>query len=216
MSRATTVYVIRHGQSEWNNQSRICGQADPGLTAKGLAQSEALARALAGERLHAIYVSALWRAVQTATPCARAQGLVLQSLPALNEIHMGALQGRYRDARDAEAACEFQRWREDMWNYRVPGGESFAELAERAGAALRDILRWHEGGSVLIVAHRGTNRVLLGNLLQLPRADWPALRPSSKLLQRIVLRDARLHEHTELELKWRAQPHYQQQASAHV
>ena len=127
----TLAYLARHGQSEWNNQSRVTGQADIGLSDKGRQQGEALAQCLKGEALDAIYARALRRTIDTAQPTATAQGLAIASLPALNEIHMGVLQGRLRLA-----------------NYAADRSMDYAatldpeHLAQRALAAMHEPLRY--------------------------------------------------------------------------
>lgn len=187
MSAATTLYLARHGQSEWNNQSRVTGQLDPALTAKGGLQSQALAQCLRGEVLNAIYSSTLGRTIETAAPTATLTGLPIVREAALSEIHMGVLQGRHRDARDPEAQALWARWQAEPWQLRVPGGERFDEFAQRVGAALRAILQRHAGQRVLVVGHGGTNRVLLATLLQWPRERWFELRPRNKFCYRIEL-----------------------------
>jgi broad specificity phosphatase PhoE len=183
----TTLYLARHGQSEWNNQGRVTGQLDPGLSAKGREQSVGLARCLQGQALDAIYSSALRRTVATAAPAAAASGLPITPVAALNEIHVGVLQGRFRDERDAEAQALWMQWKADLWGAGIPGGERFDEFALRVGAALQAILRRHEGQRVLIVGHSATNRVVLGTLLGWPRERWHELRPRNKYLYRLQL-----------------------------
>lgn len=183
----TTLYLARHGQSEWNNQGRVTGQLDPGLSATGHEQSQGLALCLQGEALDAIYSSALQRSVATAAPAAAASGLPVQPLVALNELHAGVVQGRFRDERDSEAQALWAQWKADPWGACIPGGERFDEFALRVGAALQAILRRHEGQRVLIVGHSATNRVLLGTLLRWPREHWIELRPRNKYLYRLEL-----------------------------
>jgi broad specificity phosphatase PhoE len=183
----TTLFIARHGQSEWNNQARITGQLNPGLSPKGQQQSAALAACLKGETLAAIYTSALQRTIDTAQPTADAHGLAVVSLPALNEIHLGVLQGRHRDERDAQAQALWAQWQADVWGFRVPGGERFDEFALRVEAALRTILQQHQGQRILIVGHRATNRVLLGTLLAWPRERWEELRLRNKYFYRVRL-----------------------------
>jgi broad specificity phosphatase PhoE len=183
----TTLYLARHGQSEWNNQSRITGQLNPDLSPKGRQQSLALADCLRLDRLSAIYTSQLQRSMDTAQPTAAAQRLPMTSLAALNEMHLGVLQGRYRDARDPDAQAMWARMQADLWGYQAPGAERFEDLAHRVSRALQDILRKHQGRSVLIVGHRGTNRVLLGTLLGWPKERWPELRLRNKFLYRLQL-----------------------------
>lgn len=207
MSELTTIYLARHAQSALNNQKRISGQLDAPLSAKGAAQARALVRLLADAPLAAIYTSALQRSVHTALPLAQTLGMAVTPLAALNEINMGVLQGRWRDARDAEAAALWRQWQSDMWNFRAPGGESFAQLQHRVARALEQIRAAHSGATALIVAHRGTNRVLLGTLLQLPEEQWPGLKPSNKIVHRITLRDDRAVEHIELALRTKESEH---------
>jgi broad specificity phosphatase PhoE len=183
----TTLYLARHGQSEWNNQGRVTGQLDPGLSEKGREQSEGLAHCLQDAALDAIYSSALRRALATAEPTAAASGLPVMPLAALNEIHAGDLQGRFRDERDTEAQALWAQWKADPWGAGLPGGERFDDFALRVGAALQAILHRHEGQRVLVVGHSATNRVLLGTLLGWPRERWSELRPRNKYLYRLQL-----------------------------
>jgi broad specificity phosphatase PhoE len=185
----TTVYLARHGQSEWNNQSRVTGQLNPGLSPKGQQQSEALARCLGEHELAAIYASALQRTIDTAQPTASAKQLPIVSLAALNEINLGVLQGRHRDQRDPEAQAMWAQWQADVWGHRVPGAETFDELALRAGQALQDLLQRHRGQSILIVGHRATNRVLLGTLLDWPKERWTEISLRNKFFYRVRLID---------------------------
>lgn len=186
-SAVTTLYLARHGQSEWNNQSRVTGQLNPGLSPKGLQQSEALAACLRDEDLAAIYTSVLQRTIDTAQPTADAKRLPIASLAALNEIHLGVLQGRYRDGRDPEAQAMWAQWQADLWGCQVPGAERFDDLVLRASQALQEILQRHRGHSILIVGHRGTNRVLIGKLLGWPPERWTELRLRNKYFYRIRL-----------------------------
>jgi broad specificity phosphatase PhoE len=183
----TTLYIARHGQSEWNNQSRVTGQLNPGLSPKGRQQSEALAQCLHDEELAAIYTSDLQRSINTAQPTASAKQLPITSLPALNEMNLGVLQGRFRDERDPDAQAMWAQVHADMWGYQVPGAENYQDLMHRVGDALRDILQQHRGRRILIVGHRNTNRVLMGKLLDWPRERWPELRLRNKFFYRIRL-----------------------------
>ena len=183
----TTLYLARHGQSEWNNQSRVTGQLNPGLSLKGLQQSEAVAQCLHDEDLAAIYTSVLQRTIHTALPTASAKKLLINSLPALNEMNLGVLQGRFRDERDPQAQAMWAQVHADMWGYQVPGAESYHDLMHRVADALQDILQKHRGRRILIVGHRNTNRVLMGKLLDWPRERWPELRLRNKFFYRIRL-----------------------------
>ncbi len=183
----TTLYLARHGQSEWNNQSKVSGQLNPGLSPKGQQQSIDLAHCLDGQELTAIYASSLQRTIDTAQPTATAKNLPVVSLAALNEIDLGVLQGRYRDERDPEAQAMWTQWQADIWGFRVPGAETFDEFTQRAAHALQELLQRHRGQRILIVGHRATNRVLLGTLLNWPRERWVDIRLRNKFFYCIRL-----------------------------
>lgn len=187
----TTLYIARHGQSEANRERRITGHLDAGLSPTGREQAAMLARCLAAEAgvppIAAIYTSTLQRTVATAQPVAAALGLAPAALDALRELHPGVLQGRHRDERDPEAQALWAAWKSGPTSGRLPGGESFDDLVERVTPVLDSFLERHRGEGVLVVGHRGTNRVLLGQLLGLPRAEWTEINQSNKAVVRIRL-----------------------------
>jgi broad specificity phosphatase PhoE len=183
----TTLWLARHGQSEWNHSGRVTGRLDPALSAKGHEQATALAECLRDDGLDAIYVSGLRRTEQTAAPAAQATGAPVRRIVALDEIGMGELEGRWRDERDPAAQALWAQWKAQPWLFTVPGGEPFADFAGRVQAALRAILRQHEGRRVLIVGHGATNRVLLGTLLEWPCERWSEIRPRNKLVYQLRL-----------------------------
>lgn len=187
----TLLYIARHGQSETNSERRITGQLDPGLSPAGREQAAMLARCLAGVAgdppIAAVYSSTLQRTVATAQPAAAALGLAPVALDALREIHSGVLQGRHRDERDPEAQALWTAWKSGPPSGRLPGGESFDDLVARVAPVLAMVLERHCGQGVLMVGHRGTNRVLLGQLLGLPRAEWTEINQSNKAVVRVRL-----------------------------
>ncbi len=184
--RPTTIYLVRHGESELNRDKRISGQLDSPLSREGMRESLALAEQFRGVRLTAIYTSALMRTIETAKPTAFAHRLTIYPRKTLNELHMGILQGRHRDDRDPEARSLWEERKKDKIHYRVPGGETFAELAERATRCLNEILAAEAGGTILIVGHRATNRALFGTLLNWPEEQWLNLNFRHKYLYEIT------------------------------
>lgn len=184
--RSTTVYLVRHGESQLNLEKCVSGQLDISLSPAGIRQGQRLADQLRNVTLTGIYTSALKRTIETARPTAEQHGLSIHSKAGLNELHMGVLQGRFRDARDPEASTIWQEHKKDKRHYRIPGGECFLDFAERVKVSLNDILAHEEGGVILIVGHRNVNRVLFGLLMQRPDADWPDLELKSRCVYQIV------------------------------
>jgi broad specificity phosphatase PhoE len=183
------VLIIRHGESEANKQKVVAGQLDPPLTALGRQQAEALARHLRQERLDAIVTSSLQRTVLTATPAAHDHGLRIDVRDALKEIHLGALQGRFRDERDPDALCMWKAREVNVPAFRPQGGETFLELERRVQACLRDLLADYAGKTFLVVGHRNTNRVILGALMRVSREESVAFKPKPTVLHAVTLGD---------------------------
>lgn len=160
-----TLYLLRHGESEWNAERRVTGRADPALAAAGWAQAERLATVLAPVPVAAIFTSTLRRSIDTASRLAAAHRLEVRALAALDEQGFGILEGRHRDARDPQAAELWARRQQADETYALPGGESFAALRARVTQAVAELLDSAARGPVVIVGHRHTNRALLCALL---------------------------------------------------
>ncbi len=168
------LYLVRHGQSLYNLERRIQGQADVALSPLGLRQGAAVAAALAKLPIDAVYSSPLRRAMETAEPVAAEHGLTIHTDDRLKEINAGVFQGLIWNEIEAQYPEAGRHWREQTPDYVIPGGESRNALAERGQAALEAIrAAGHE--QVVVVAHGG---VLAGGLKRLLRIP-PELSPFS-------------------------------------
>lgn len=159
-SGPVTIYIVRHGETDWNKQNRIQGNTDNPLNATGQRQAAAVAAQLAGVRFDRIYPSALTRAIQTAEVFAvRAP---IQPLALLNERSRGIYEGKVTSEVAKEFSPRFAALDDDM-----DGGESLASIAVRVGLATREIVAQNPGGTVMIVGHSGVNPLVIGELIGL-------------------------------------------------
>ena len=163
------IYIARHGETTWNEEGRIQGRSDPGLSSKGYAQSLALRHHLKDRPLSAIYTSTRQRSILTAEPLANHFGLPIQRQPELDEIAFGILEGKLLHHFDEELKSEWEKFKDDRFIYRIPGAENYADVANRVKPFVQRLLRVHEGGEVLIVGHRVVNRLLIGMIMEYPR-----------------------------------------------
>ena len=155
------LHLLRHGQTDASRANRFSGEMDPPLNATGLAMADAFAAKWGAEKWAAIYASPLLRAQQTAAPTAKRAGLEIQIEPGLKEIAYGEWDGRLESEVEAADHERFKTWSEHPgWN-SPPGGESGAQIAARALAAIQNIRARHADGNVLVVSHKATLRVLL-------------------------------------------------------
>ncbi len=171
LTTMTRVYLIRHGETDWNRDEICMGQMDIPLNERGRRQAERTAERLAPERLDVIYSSDLSRAVETAQIIARRQPHPPEIVRRrdLRELHYGHWQGyRFEDLRERfpEAFREDAPRHADPLRFRPEGGESVQQLYERAVRAFREILAGHPGGTVAIVAHGGPIRHIVEWVLQ--------------------------------------------------
>lgn len=157
----TTLYFVRHGESEANAGGRFAGQTDSPLTALGRQQAEAVAAALADVRFDRVVSSDLSRARDTATAIARRQGLDVEAIRELREIDMGEAAGK-----QFENARQHPDWTPDGF-LRWPGGESLEEALGRALAVLDHLVRESPGRTICIVGHGGVTRILVSQFLGL-------------------------------------------------
>ena len=193
--------LVRHAQPEWSRDQTA--RVDPGLTVLGREQADLTGRRLCDEHFDQVLVSTATRALETASPIVtHHQQSPRYERSWLHEIHM---PGAWEGTPQAEVVRIFSearlRPREAWWD-GVPGGESFrdfharvttglvAELAE-IGVEQDDDGLWHvPDGSprLLLIAHAGTNSVVLGRLLGLTPEPWEWERFASNHASLTVLR----------------------------
>jgi broad specificity phosphatase PhoE len=165
---ATWVYLIRHGEVVGATEGRFFGHTDVPLSATGVRQAEALAHALGPEPIEAVYASDLERARASAAPLARSRGLDPVLVPPLREVAMGRWENlTFREIREREPD-RLTTWLADPVRHPFPEGENLEDLRARIMPAVTGILARHAGRRVAIVAHGGSNRVILAEALGLP------------------------------------------------
>jgi broad specificity phosphatase PhoE len=160
-------YLIRHGESLYNAEGRIQGQAEVELSPLGLLQAAAIAEALADEAIDAIFASPLRRAWQTAEPIAARLGLSIHSDDRLKEIHAGIFQEHLWDEIEAKFPDAARLWREQLPDFVIPGGESRRALMER-GRAVFESMRETPFRRIAVISHGGLLAAALKALLQIP------------------------------------------------
>lgn len=149
-----SIYLIRHGQTDWNIEGRYQGQADPPLNKNGLKQAEDLYENLKDEHLNLVYTSPLIRAKQTALILTQQLKIPLKDDPRLMEIHQGKWQTKLRAEIEAAYPDVFKAWETNPWQVTPPGGENLSQVQDRVNAAIDEISRLHPDQKVGIVTHR--------------------------------------------------------------
>jgi broad specificity phosphatase PhoE len=159
MSAITTLYLVRHGESEANAAHVFAGQTDSPLTARGREQATVVAAALGPVHFDRIVSSTLSRTKDTAAMIAAGRGVAVETFADLNEIDLGDAAGKPFDevrglpGYDSEG---FTQW---------PGGESLDQVATRAMRVIDRLVAESPGTTICIVGHGGVTRILVSKFM---------------------------------------------------
>lgn len=152
VTRLRRLVLVRHGETDWNRESRFQGTLDAPLNDDGRRQAEALAERLRGSGAAALYASPLSRAAETARIVGAALGREPVAIPDLREIDVGVWGGlTYAEVR--------ARWGEDLERIAAGedvaygGGETAAAVQARVAAAMDALAEPHPGETVVVVSH---------------------------------------------------------------
>ena len=167
------IFLVRHGETEFNRAGRYQGQSDSPLTAKGIRQARRNGRALAslinGSADWRLVTSPLGRTLQTARLIGAEIGFDPSRIEVderIQEIGFGWWEGLDRQTIEAREVGALDARRRDPWTFTMDGGETMAAVARRAEAWLEE-----QDGNVIAVSHGVTGRIIRGLYLSLSRAQ---------------------------------------------
>ena len=164
----TTLYIVRHGETDNNYTHRFIGSTDHPLNERGMAQAACLRAPFAKLHLDAIYSSPRRRAYMTAEQIRGDRDMPIVCDDGLAEIHCGQWEGLNRAEIEA-------RWPGmiDLWQFRpdelhMPDGETFEQVQQRAVEAIVNIVRHERGKCVAVACHMLTIQLIMAKLLNIP------------------------------------------------
>lgn len=172
--RYTTLYIVRHGETEWNVKDILQGQTDSELTHVGEEQARKLARQLRNVHFDAIFSSDLLRARRTAEVVAVEQKLAVKTSQLLRERNWGRYDGLQAEIFRQESRDLLKKFnklsQEEQWKFKFAADiESYEEVFGRLASFLREVAVAYNGKTVLIVSHLDVLRVLLIHLGKRPK-----------------------------------------------
>ncbi len=165
-TEVTTLWLLRHAQSQWNHEGRWQGRADAPLSDLGREQAHRVGQRLRRYPIGHLLSSDAQRAAETAQIIGSYLGLAPTLHPGLRESDIGAWSG----LTSAEIKVRFP----DEWaamnaraDVRRGGGETYSELCARTLTAAREIVARHHGQTVLLVSHGAAIRAMISAALGL-------------------------------------------------
>ncbi|NIO03781.1 MAG: hypothetical protein GTN74_03970 [Proteobacteria bacterium] len=161
----TQIYLVRHGQTQWNREEIFRGTADIPLNEIGKKEAQLAAKALRGKTIRAVYSSPLARAKDTAEAIAGSHGLEVGIIEGLKDICFGDWQGVSHHTVRQRFPDLYLRWLKQPQTVTFPGGESLGELQARAAEAVKRVVSDHPEDTIVMVSHRVVNRALICGLV---------------------------------------------------
>lgn len=165
------IYLVRHGETDWNYTGKYQGSTNVPLNAKGLEQADKCAQALSSVKIDRIIASTLDRAVITAKKIQAKQPkeVPLKLDYRLQEVNFGDWEGLTYDEINAKWPGEIEVMYRKASQVKIQNGETFQQVQDRAWNALKDeIDDAGEDKTILVVCHGGTIRTIICKLLNLP------------------------------------------------
>jgi alpha-ribazole phosphatase len=160
--------LVRHAETEASARGRCYGSLDVGLSAVGRSQCAALAQAFESEPISSVVTSPRVRAVETAAAIAERHGVEVRVDADVRELDFGELEGRTYDEIAESLPEVYAQWMTQPTRVRFPGGESYADLANRSARAVRSLRAELDGRTAVVVTHGGVIRSVLSAVLAIP------------------------------------------------
>ena len=164
------LYLIRHGQTDWNVAGKIQGSTDIPLNDMGRRQAACLARGMEKRPVEKVFTSTLSRAYETGLAIGKSQNVPVERLEGLEEVGYGVWEGMTTEEIQEKYPKELELWYNSPVDVAPPEGESQVQVYDRCGRALETILAKAQG-DVAIVSHGATVVFLLEHLLKDTRKD---------------------------------------------
>lgn len=178
----TIIYLVRHGQTEWNLQHKMQGHQDSPLTPLGVLQAESLGRSLQDVHIDAVITSTSQRAKKTAEIAVKGRDIPCMESHLFKEICLGVWEGRSQLEIEEEYPLEYHLFWNDPERFSIQGSETFHDVAKRGLKGVDYILSKFRGQTILVLSHTVLIKVLLASFEDRPLQDlWgpPSIQPAS-------------------------------------
>ncbi|MCT4618730.1 MAG: histidine phosphatase family protein [Marinisporobacter sp.] len=159
----TKLYLVRHGQTKWNIESRAQGSKNVELTDEGRNQAILLAERMKNYKIDAIYSSDLDRAYETAKILGKTLNVEVKKIDRLREMSFGEWEGLTNEEIQKNYQEHYTVWRNDPHEANIPGGEKLLDVQKRGLDVIYRIVKENENKNIIVVSHGVTIKsIILG------------------------------------------------------
>jgi probable phosphoglycerate mutase len=156
------LYIVRHGQTQWNVEKRMQGWKDSPLTEEGIVQAKRLSEKLKSVDFHRVLSSPSSRTMQTARILMDHRSIPLEPMEAFREIRLGRWEGmHYWEIQERYADAHERFWNRPSTYQPIGDGETFIQARNRILPALEHVIQSIHGQSVLLVTHAATKKLIM-------------------------------------------------------
>ena len=185
----TKFYIIRHGETIWNAETRAQGAKNIQLNERGLLQAQYLGKRMKNYSIDAIYSSDLDRALSTAQAVAKEFQYEVNIVPALREMSFGDWEGLTNQEIQEKHATHYTIWRSTPHEAQIPGAERLLDVQRRGLAALHQIAEGNPNKNLVLVSHGTAIKAILLGLLDMDLSYFYRIRQDNACINVVEFRE---------------------------
>lgn len=182
------LFLVRHGETQWNVEEKTQGRQDSPLTAEGIQQGKMLANYLKKFNIDSIYCSPLKRAVDTGNLIREALGVPIQYKEDLMELNFGIWEGLTAKEIEASYPTELEIWHQHPQQWEIQKGESLTIGLQRVTRCIEEILAQDPAERILIISHGTIIKLYLMSLLGMELTHFYRLKQDNCALNQVVFK----------------------------
>jgi broad specificity phosphatase PhoE len=183
----TQIILVSNGNTPWDKDKIFQGSKDISLDDLGREEAWAAGKWLKDENIHAVYTSPLSRARDTAIVIARHHNLEVLDLPGLADLSYGDWDGVPLKEVKVKYADLYRQWEAAPHTVCFPNGEPLAVLRTRALATVEEVVQRHQDQTLLFMAHRAVNQVLIAAFIGLDNSNFWRIAQDTTAINRFHL-----------------------------
>lgn len=181
------ILLIRHGETEWNQQGKVQGFSDIELNPKGLKQAQLVADYLKDKKIDRVYSSPLKRAFKTAKLIAEKHDLQVEVKEGLMELNQGDLEGVSLLHLQDKYSELLKQWYLDASLVTMPNGEGLKELQSRVWGVIEEVSKGNKYDRIVLVSHNFTIMSIICKVLDLELKNFKKLRHDVAAISKIEI-----------------------------
>ncbi|GAD90547.1 phosphoglycerate mutase family protein [Vibrio halioticoli NBRC 102217] len=164
----TKIFLLRHGQTQWNVEGRLQGQKNSPLTEMGVNQSVEASKLLNQYEIDKAYISPLQRAIDTSEILLKGRDVEVITSDPLKEIYLGEWEGKLRAEVECSAPEQYQLFLNSSEHFELQGAETFQQLQTRLVAELEAIFAKEKHKNIMVVSHWIAIKTILAHYSDIP------------------------------------------------